>query len=144
MSIQLRYGIIGGILCSSSYLYIFNDAIGKTAGTSSPYYIFLVYGCLLVSLIFAYQRIKKDVAVLDFKTALKTGIAVAFIAALCVSIAMFIDLTWIKAEWFAKQKIKNPEYSEWKASFMILNQIFFPGAMMSLLLSLIFKTRGNR
>ena len=143
MSIRIRYGIIGGILCSSSYLYIFNDAIGKKPGEASPYYIFLVYGCLLLSLLFAFLKTRQENEVVEFKMALKTGVAVSFITALIVSISMLVYLKWGNPTWFASQLVKHPEFSEWKAAFLTLNQILFPGAFMSLILSLIFKTRAK-
>ena len=141
MSIRLRYGLIGGILCSSSYLYIFNDAVSKPASIANPYYMFLVYGCLLWALVFALIRTKKEMPVLDFKTALRTGISISILCGFLVAAAIFIYLLWINPQYSAAQKIKYPEYSDWKVAFLLFNKILFPGAFMSLILSLIFKTR---
>ncbi len=151
MSPQLRYGLIGGVICSISYLSILHSSLGKMVNPLVNSNFLLVLGCLLVVLIFALLKVKKLSGALDFGTALKVGLAVTIVTGVILSFSCFMYLHWINPSWFAMQKVYwvsnhakiPPRPTAWQASLfvMIVNNI--PGSVLSLILALILKSRSK-
>lgn len=151
MSIQIRYGLLSGIVCGLLYTGLFHYAVGKTLNPLFNQQILFVFLCMFIAILMAIIAKKKQEGTIDFNDAMKTGLAVTVLTGVFISLSFFIYLHWINPAWFREQSIlwKSKSInipskpSAKNLSVIILSVFNILGAVMTLVFSMVLKDSKN-